>query len=160
MFEKLPEDKKQEILEEMRFKVVPIKEEATLLHRILVLCKGIVRHDISFENKMSEVERAKKVADVIQKEYDELVILVEQVEPKDTGLVKEMLKVLDHPWMRVLGDQLKSKDDLEKKLRDLSEHISLVKKKEMHDVDRFLSGLKIPRDQEFNLETISRYTYV
>jgi Asp-tRNA(Asn)/Glu-tRNA(Gln) amidotransferase C subunit len=159
MFEKLPKEKKQEILEEMKFKVSP-EEEATLLHKILMLCKRIVGFDTNFENKMSEVEMAKQVAEKIQKLYDELIVLVEQVEPKDTSLVKEMLEILDHPWMRVLGDQLKRKDDLEKKLRDLRFHVSLEKKKHLNNIDKFLSQLKIPRDQEINADTIRRYTYV
>jgi len=144
LYKKLTDEQKAELFNII--KNVPFKEEATILHKILVLCKQIVRYDVNFENKISETENAKRIANKIKEDYDKLVVLVEQVDPKDTDLVTEMLSMLNHPWMRVLGDQLKYHKDgnLEEKLENLKDHISLQKKKELKKLDNHLEKIKIP----------------
>jgi hypothetical protein len=141
-FKKLSEQEKQQLLDKMHFYHQPDSEK-NLLQNILKLCRQIVRYDNSFENKNSEVPQAIKTAEQIQQDYKELLALVEQVEPKDMELVKDMLQILDHPWMRVLGDQLKNKDNLEQKLRDLQIHVSVKKKLQYDKLEKKLDDLNL-----------------
>lgn len=150
-FDKLPQDKREEILSKF-FEDSTGRGEKSLLHQILVLCKKIVRYDLSFENKNSEIENAKRVTEKIQKDYDDLLKLIEKVDPKDVELVKEMVSMLDHPWMNVLGDQLRLKDNLKEKLSKLRYHLVIKNKDKQKQLDEFISRMKIPSTEELNLD--------
>jgi hypothetical protein len=150
-FDKLPQDKREEILSKF-FEDSTGRGEKSLLHQILVLCKQIVRYDLSFENKNSEIKNAKWVTEKIQKDYDDLLKLIEKVDPKDVELVKEMVSMLDHPWMNVLGDQLRLKDNLKEKLSKLRYHLVIKNKDKQKQLDEFISRMKIPSTEELNLD--------
>lgn len=152
LYSKLPKEQQDEILQKAKDKY---SDEQSILHKILVLCKKIVRYDTSFQNLNSEQDRAKQTADKIQRDYEDLLRLVEQVDVKDTKLVKEMLQMLKHPWLRVLGDQLKYKDNLEKKLYDLDKHIAVQNKENQYALEKQFSGVSIPND--ISIEKVFTY---
>jgi len=78
----------------------------TQIERLVELCRSIVNLDDGYQGLYTEVERAEKDAKNIHIVANEINIIIETTKQEDARLVQTILKILDVPFKRVLGDQL------------------------------------------------------
>lgn len=76
------------------------------LERLLELCHRISTYDFGYQNLSSEVPRAEKEALEILELAKEVKSIVDNIGMEDARMAKGILKIMNVPFMRVLGDRL------------------------------------------------------
>ena len=79
----------------------------TDLERLVGLCTAIVHTDTMFENKITEIEGAKKIAQENLKRAEAIRDMIKEAKPENAGLMRKILGIMDICYIRVLGDQMK-----------------------------------------------------
>ena len=77
-----------------------------VLPQLFELCRGIVRRDHGYENKNSETEKAKKAAEEVKLEFEQIMALIPQVTEEESAMAINILRMMDWPYMRVFGDRM------------------------------------------------------
>lgn len=87
-------------------------KELDTVRKILTIAREIQHHDCSFENLNSEKERAELIATDMIEGYEKIKVLLPMVKEEFAEIVIEGLRVMNYPYVRVLGDRLSYRKDI------------------------------------------------
>jgi hypothetical protein len=90
--------------------------QPTQIEKLIELCRSIVNLDDNYQGLWTEVEHAKRDAELILEMAKEIKVIIDNTKQEDARLTQTILKILDVPFKRVLGDRI---DDLELDYMDL-----------------------------------------